>query len=33
MSVKFKGLKIFVFEDGKDEIDSYLCRFERYVEL
>lgn len=33
VSVKFKGLKILVFEDGKDEMDSYLCRFERYVEL
>lgn len=33
VSVKFKGPKIPPFEDGKDEMDSYLRRFERYAEL
>ncbi|XP_062599575.1 uncharacterized protein LOC134261133 [Saccostrea cucullata] len=33
VSVKFKGPKIPAFEDGKDEMDSYLRRFERYAEL
>ncbi|XP_062621687.1 uncharacterized protein LOC134283260 [Saccostrea cucullata] len=33
VSVKFKGLQIPAFEDGKDEMDSYLRRFERYAEL
>lgn len=33
VSVKFKGPKIPAFEDGKDERDSYLRRFERYAEL
>lgn len=29
--VKFNFFKIFLFEENKDEIDSYLRRFERYV--
>lgn len=33
VSVKFKGPMIPAFEDGKDEMDSYLRRFERYAEL
>lgn len=33
VSVKFKGLKIPAFEDGENEMDSYLRRFERYAEL
>nr|XP_034306936.1 uncharacterized protein LOC105346079 isoform X3 [Crassostrea gigas] len=33
VSVMFKGPKIPAFEDGKDEMDSYLRRFERYAEL
>lgn len=32
-SVKNIGPKLPYFEDGKDQIDSYLRRFERYAEL
>ncbi|XP_061190531.1 uncharacterized protein LOC133198457 [Saccostrea echinata] len=32
VSVKIKGPKIPAFEDGKDDMDSYLRRFERYAE-
>ena len=30
-SIKEKGPKLPAFEEGKDEIDSYLHRFERYA--
>ncbi|XP_062588249.1 uncharacterized protein LOC134249909 [Saccostrea cucullata] len=32
VSVKMKGPKIPAFADGKDDMDSYLRRFERYAE-
>ena len=29
----FKGLKMLAFDDAKDNMDSYLRRFERYTDV